>query len=141
MTIPEITAYVMALPVEDVRRLTATEIMGWELKSIKTHNRIDLGPRPVYEDLYCVDGKPYQTVEGWRPDKDRNQSRMVTNRIGTKALMRLYKVFNEVFEWESHWDITPLDESRAALIARMRRPGRGDHLPARVAIPAPTDRI
>lgn len=111
MTIPEITAYVMALTPDDVRRLTATEIMGW---------------------TYCRNGQPainlhsYQNQDGytmsvlsWRPDIDRNQSRQVTNMIGTKSLMRLYKVFNEAFEWESHWDITPDQESRAALIAHM----------------------
>ena len=131
MTIPEITAYVMALPVEELRRLTATEIMGWELKSIKTHNRIDLGPRPVYEDLYCVDGKPYQTVEGWRPDIDRNQSRMVTDKIEENPSIRWRWMEHLPYRQPSIYssagillaDIvpkwSPLDETRAALIAHM----------------------
>lgn len=118
MTIPEITAYVMALPVEDLRRLSATDVMGWELR--------DAGVKPFepyyYDTVACL---MTWHVSEWRPDEDRNQSRLVTDKVKHLDLAGAWHCINK---WKNNRDapafhnwfnITPLDETRAALIAHM----------------------
>lgn len=96
MTIPEITAYVMALPVEELRRLS------WE----------DIMERP----LEFMGGE----VTHWRPDEDRNQSRMVVLKVaesyGPDCIVdAMYDVTKDHFYAISTAD----QETRAALIAHM----------------------
>lgn len=114
MTVPEITAYVMALPVEDVRRLSATEIMGWHHGwALDEDTELWVG-----SDDYRV----YNFYE-WRPDEDRNQSRLLTDKVGCDnpnmiCSIRGWNLYDSVprLPWTL---ITPLDEIRAALIAHM----------------------
>lgn len=121
MTIPEITAYVMALPVEELRRLTATDVMGWY--SWMDHEHAE----PWYRSQ---DGLRQMPVSLWRPDEDRNQSRMVTDKvekiIGNDWCWFKYLEFlpdpdckpsKAPSTHEPKW--SPDQESRAALIAHM----------------------
>lgn len=89
----------MALPVEDVRRLTWDDIME----------------RP----LEFMGGE----VTLWRPDIDRNQSRMVTDKVGWNHEMRgrLESAILQVTGTPNRaWQTaTPDQETRAALIAHM----------------------
>lgn len=122
MTPAEITAYVMALPVEDVRRLSATDVMRWRLVDI--HERTDGSywvPCMAWMD---ADGIAGHLVSYWTPDEDRNQSRMVTDRAmelyGADALALGIELIVARQGGSVRCYITaPLDETRAALIAHM----------------------
>jgi hypothetical protein len=109
MTIPEITAYVMALPVEELRRLTATEIMGWAIW------RPGIEPIDDPRNRLLNAGQFVMYQKDWRPDIDRNQSRQVTDKLPEKALIDLL-VYQLTHYW---WKRTPDQETRAALIAHM----------------------
>lgn len=109
VTIPEITAYVMALPVEDVRRLSATDVMGWHEQVSHTGKLSWQGPGIAI------------LVHTWRPDDDRNQSRMVTDKLKLVGTLELTEALTLVTgtEYPYLYDITPDQETRAALIAHM----------------------
>lgn len=138
MTIPEITAYVMGLPVEDLRRLSATDVMGWvegtypapgDVARWQVNQKDGIGGIYVkwdsWEDEY---GEFIMYRKNWCPDEDRNQSRMVTDKVSstcdgngvlTSALKMVYGIRPNqpvIFDWFS---ITPDHETRAALIAHM----------------------
>lgn len=106
MTPAEITAYVMALPVEDVRRLSATDVMGWELRY----------------NIWMKDGECKCMEYEFRPDEDRNQSRMVTDKVQDYSDLdnacRLLHCYDAMKV--PHWtELEPDYETRAALIAYM----------------------
>lgn len=136
MTIPEITAYVMALPVEELRRLTATEIMGWvegtypapgDVARWQANQRDGLGGVYVkwgsWEDEY---GECIMYQKDWRPDIDRNHSRQVTDKV--KQYADMDAAISTMDAWLFFepdtlplmlFTATPDQESRAALIAHM----------------------
>lgn len=105
MTTAEITAYVMALPVEELRRLTATEIMGWHEQRFAWVTD--------YAGLGCSKAE-------WRPDIDRNQSRMVTDKVARYVTVDEMLDASEAVKMGMFWWLrTPDQETRAALIAHM----------------------
>lgn len=118
MTIPEITAYVMALTPDDVRRLTATDVMGWTMKNVTDYT----DEQTSY--WFDADVRIVEVEDEWRPDTDRNQSRQVTDKVlacVTSEDMREAMRFVDACRLHNWWAFvaTPDQESRAALIAHM----------------------
>lgn len=122
MTTAEITAFVMALPVEELRRRAAEDVMGWRRSDC-------VGASCGYPTHYVdwVNRPPTQLIDEWHPDIDRNQSRMVTDKVGCDHEMRgrleaaIYRVTSTP---NRAWQIaTALDETRAALIAHYTHKG------------------
>lgn len=111
MTPAEITAYVMALPVEELRRLSATDVMGWVYEA------------DLHGDGWYVDRSSHFSIRVslWRPDEDRNQSRMVTDRVIEVHGEEVRRHFDAVegIRLMFWWKRTPDQETRAALIAHM----------------------
>jgi len=107
MNIQEITDYVMTLPAEEIRRLTAQDVLGMKLKELCGVPYYCAGPND-----YSVDQKD------WKPDEDRNQSRIFTDQIielyGSGAM---YEGMLHVQPSLLSYLTTALDESRAGLIA------------------------
>lgn len=115
MTIPEITAYVMALPVEDVRRLSATDVMGWEY----WYGGVELRWSEPCDHIREKCTKKYVMLQSdWRPDEDRNQSRVVTDKVGHLEINEAMKLVTNN-TWPGWYWLTPDHETRAALIAHM----------------------
>jgi hypothetical protein len=115
MTLQEITDYVNGLSTSDVRRLSATDVMGWELFGADH-------PNPYYYNVRTREFMPY--VKLWRPDEDRNQSRLVTDKVREYTpISDLYQGLVNVTEndFMTVFDITPDEETRAALIAHYVR--------------------
>ena len=104
MNIQEITDYVMGLSVEDVRQLTATEIMGWTWSAIGS---------TWYE------GK-WEVCQDWRPDIDRNQSQLLKDKLDNVEEFRL-SLISLGLGIQYHCVATPNQESRAILIAHTIR--------------------
>jgi hypothetical protein len=99
MTTAEITAFVMALSHEEIRRRAAEDVMGWEYHGI-------------YLEWYAKPDGYIEEVDDWHPDTDRNQSRMVTDKV------KQYARDGILGGIRGYWySMTPLDETRAALIA------------------------
>ena len=124
MTRPEIVAYVMALTPADLRRLSAADVMGWHEQVSHTGKLSWQGPGIAI------------LVHTWRPDEDRNQSRMVTVRVieicgGVDYLLAFGEALG-ICVLSGDWltidgevqilrvmQASALDETRAALIAHM----------------------
>lgn len=110
MTPAEITAHVMAMSHEQVDRACAVDVMGWK-------------PHGIYSEWYAKPDGYIEEVDEWHPSTDRNQSRMVTDRVradvGSGETLGRQQGPGD----ENWWDITPLDESRAALIAHYTHKG------------------
>lgn len=118
MTPAEITAYVMALPVEDVRRLSATDVMGWEY----WYGGVELRWSEPCDYIRERGSKKYVMLQSeWRPDEERNQSRMVTDKLKLVGTLELTEALTLVTgtDYPYLYDITPDQEIRAALIAHM----------------------
>lgn len=111
MTPAEITAFVMALPVEELRRRAAEDVMGWTIEE-KEHSWREDRTINVYRcRMYVGPNIKGPEVKCWHPDIDRNQSRMVTDKCE-------WVYSPEVCPTRYYWRrVTPLDETRAALIA------------------------
>lgn len=109
MTYDEIARYVMGLLNIDVCRLTATDIMGCQIE-------IERNGIQWYRNL--VDDFEIR-VDRWYPDIFRDQSRMVTDKVGDKAMIAL--LLHQLMHMDKPgtfwWKMTPDQESRAALIA------------------------
>ena len=122
MTYDEIAAYVMALSVEDLRRLTATEIMGWVYTPERRAPNGELTTLAGWRlsDDASFRGRTF-IERDWRPDIDRNQSRLVTDKVPENALIELliYQLTHADEPGIYWWKRTPDNESRAALIAHM----------------------
>jgi len=101
VNIQEITDYVMGLSVEDVRRLTATEIMGWHITAL---------------EHYKTESGFVRSSNSWRPDEDRNQSQLLKDKLDDVEEFRL-SLISLGLGIQYHCVATPNQESRAILIA------------------------
>lgn len=118
---------------ERIRQITAEKIMGWECNS-------DGGFDPI--EWYQKTGgyKPIITVSDWKPDLDRNQSRMVVEKareiligeqaiagvgdaqslVNARLLLDLHIAYGPLSRqaYKTSWqDATPLQECEACLRA------------------------
>lgn len=135
MTPAEITAEVMALSKQQVDRACAEEIMGW---AYTPERRAPNGELTTVAGWRRSDDASYRgrtfTERGWRPTECRNQSRAVTVRVIEQvggvdyllafgAALKTCLLSGDYFTLDGEVQMlrvlqaSPLDESRAALIA------------------------
>lgn len=125
MTTAEITAFVMALSPKEIRRRAAEDVMGWTIEE-KEHSWREDRTINVYRcRMYVGPNIKGPEVKCWHPDIDRNQSRMVTDKVITLHGEEVRRLFDEVegIRLMFWWKRTPDQETRAALIAHYTHKG------------------